>query len=175
MRFPLYCIQEPSTCWAVANCKECERESNQTLARGPFAFDYTLRVVWGPQPPRCLLGSSETDLFCLTRCGFSEVLRGEDTLNVSRSDRLRLTILARVSRGGSCRVHRCTTQASGAPRQSGENDLNPAANTPGWLGISTKVMSLPVFSDDTRACSNSPLAGAHPTVALMNILINRML
>lgn len=36
-------------------------------------------------------------------------------------------------------------------------------------------MSLPVFSNGTRACSNSPLVGAHTAVALMNIFINRML
>lgn len=45
----------------------------------------------------------------------------------------------------------------------------------GWLGLGTKVMSLPVFSNGTRACSNSPLAGAYTAVALMNIFINRML
>lgn len=31
--FSLYCIQEPCTCLAVANCRQCEKESDQVLAR----------------------------------------------------------------------------------------------------------------------------------------------
>lgn len=70
---------------------------------------------------------------------------------------------------------RHTRQGSGAPRQSEENNSSPAANTSGRLGLGTKVMSLPVFSGGTQACSNSPLTAAQPTVALMSIFINRML
>lgn len=112
--------------------------------------------------------------FYMTRCGFSS--GDNNTMYVSRTDLQRFAISAGYQEEGCVTITVAPRrQVSIAPRQSAENNLDSPAKTAGWLGLGTKVMSLPVFSNGTWACSNSPLAGARTTVVLMNIFINRML